>query len=1143
MRIFYKPMWLKLVLSLMIILFLPARSLYSGNTYVSMIPDIEQIEVQEKAKFGSMPLKSAFIEIRKLTGCSFLYNNNLIDETIIVDLKPGDDIESILNSMLGHTSIAYKIVDNQVILYPQDMVNDESTIKNKELAGANASKQVLQKEDKRRITGKVISSDDKLPLIGVSIVPDNMPSKGVSTDLDGNFSITLDNGVKHLSFSYISFQTLVVPVGNRAVINVELFQESIALNEAVVSTGYMNEKKKNLSGAVSNVSSKDLRMANVDNVQRALEGKAAGVQIVSASGLPGASVNINIRGKSSINASLTPLYIIDGVQVSTGDYSKIVQTSSVISGLNPEDIESIDILKDAATASIYGAQAANGVIIIKTKRGSQGIPKISFSANYGLDMVSDNLKVMNSEQFIELSLMGIYNLYGNSSSNFKTPFNTYKDRGWISSDISDFPNLTLNSSAIPNDDWKKAIFRKGLSQEYQLNVAAGNETIKAYVSGSYNNSDASTIFNYFKRASLRSNVDIKINRWLDISNSTTFGNTKQRQPVSGGLIATPVRGVLMMIPYNRIYNEDGTLNVDDLEGAQTTNPIQASELNDYVLATNKLIHSTEFIFKVLPGLEFKASGKIDYNNLSEQQYLDPNTPQGRAYEGFIATANTELLSIQTSETVNYRTVSANGKHRFNLLGGFEYNKYENTGSKISAVGVPTSDFKLLSQAGAIDGFSQTYTGYKMIGLFARLGYTFNDKYIFNFVIRRDGSSRFGDNQKWGTFPAVSAAWRVIDEPFIKDNISWMNDLKIKASYGHTGNSSIGNFVSRPQFAGSGRYDNIPGISPSIPGNKDLTWETKKSLNLGIDLSIFNERVNIQADYFNDITEDLLFERPVPINSGYTYIPQNVGSVRNRGFELSLNITPIKLGDFTWNISPNFTWLKNEILSLTDGVSQIGNTLVVGKPIDVFYTYPFAGVNPADGRPMWYNKDGYVTYTTSSEDRVYLNGIYPTFFGGVINSFTWKGFDLSFLFQYQSGARRYNSDKVQLSRVGNTNDRNQRLEMYTKYWKEPGQITDVAQPMSGNSYLGPGGKTTSYSAASSQHYDKTDFIKLKNISLAYAFPKKIAGKLGMNTLSMAVNAYNLWTTTTYTGYDPEFTGSDSGTYPQSRTVTFVLKFEL
>jgi len=1117
----------------------------TGSSFPLKAVNVMQNEKKTGILTKSATLRQVFEEIEKEKGYNFLYNNNLIDDQIIVSFERKDlPITSILDKLFEDKNISYKIIENQVILFPKGMDNEPSTIENEQIAEkiVAGSSNVRNQKQLRTITGVVTSSDDKMPLAGVSVVPDDNFSKGVSTDVEGRYSINLDEDSKILVFSYISYKTIRIPIGNRDIINIELTPETIALNEIVVSTGYITEKKKNLSGSVANVSSKELHMANVTNIQRALEGKAAGVQIVSANGLPGASVNINIRGKSSINGGITPLYILDGVQVTAGDFAKLVQTSNLMSGLNPEDIESIDILKDAATASIYGAQAANGVIIIKTKRGTQGVPKINFSINYGLDMVNDNIKLCNSEQYIDLDLRGIYNRYGNSSSNFTTPFNTYKSRGWILSEASEYPNIVFDSKKIPHDNWKKAIFRKGFTREYQLGVSAGNEHVKSYISGSFNNSDASTIFNYFKRASVRSNVDINVNKWLDINNSTTFGNSQQRQPTTGGLIATPVRGVLNMIPYNRIYNEDGSLNVNNLEGAQTTNPVQASELNIYKLTINKLTHSTDFVFHILPDLELQVSGKLDYNTLYEHQYLDPLTPQGKAYNGFIATTNTKILSLQTSETLNYRKVSANGKHRLNVLAGFEYKDYENRSNQTSAADVPSSDFKLLSEAGVIDGYSETFTGYKLIGLFGRVGYTLSDKYIFNFVVRRDGSSRFGDNKKWGVFPSVSTAWRLSEETFFKEK-KWINDLKFRLSYGLTGNSDIGDFVAKPQFAGSGKYDNISGIAPSIPGNKDLTWETKYSLNLGIDLAIFDNRITVQADYFNDITKNLLFDRPVPINSGYTSIPQNVGSVRNRGLELSLNLVPIKNKDFSWSISPNFTWLKNKILSLIDDASQIGTGLVVGKPIDVFYTYNFAGVNPADGRPMWYDKDGYIVYKQNSVDRVYLNGIYPTFYGGIINSFSWKNFDFSFLFQFQSGARRYNADKIQLSRVGNTNDRNQLLKMYTDFWREPGQITSVAQPMTGNTYLGPGGNTTSYSASSSYHYEKTDFIKLKNISISYLFPKKITSKLGVKGLTMALNAFNLWTTTPYTGWDPEFTGSDAGTYPQSRIITYMIKLDL
>jgi TonB-linked SusC/RagA family outer membrane protein len=832
------------------------------------------------------------------------------------------------------------------------------------------------------------------------------------------------------------------------------------------------------------------------------------------------------------------LIIVDGQQIVDGSFATYTQSHSLFATINPDDIESIDILKDAATASIYGAQGANGVIIITTKRGrASEKTNISFSSRIGIERLINRVDILNSQQYIELALLNYYNRYGNAASNFLNIYNKYADLGWITGDPSDFPNIQYNTDVIPNDDWIDLVFRNGLSQEYQLTVTGGTEKTRYYVSGSNNYTQASAEYNSFNRTSMRLNFDHQASPFFGISTSTMLSNMRTRQPESGGLIANPIRSALMMVPYNRIYKEDGTIN-NNLEGGMHTNPLTLLEQNIFTAATNKVTQIVDLKFDFVEGLNAKISGQVDYNDNTERSFEDPRNFLGQALGGIIGVIDRKIASIQTSGTLNYmKTIGEN--HRLNLLGGYEYKHYSYFRRLTEASGVPSPDFKLLGQAANISDFTEEFDGYKILGFFGRIGYTLNDRYIFNFVLRRDGSSRFGEENIWGLFPSASAAWRVIEEPFLKDKYGWLSDLKLKASYGVVGNSGIGNFVARPQFVGSGSYDGLSGLSPSVPGNLALTWESKYSLNLGAEIGLLGNRIEIAFDYFDDETRNLLYYRGVPSNSGYGSIPQNVGSMRNHGLELTLNVLPVITEHFSWRLSPNFTWVNNEITSLVDGKMEIANELRVGYPLESFLVYNFAGVNPADGRPMWYDKDGYITYSPVSDDRVWINGIMPTFFGGIINTMNWKGFELSFLTQFQKGARRYFADKVVMGRVGSSVDRNQILAMYTDHWKKPGDVVWVAQPMYGNAWLGPGGNTKAFSAQSSHHYEKVDFIKLKNASISYAIPRKFLSNLRIDGATISVTGYNLLTTTTYTGYDPEFTGSDSGQYPSAQSYTFML----
>ncbi len=1061
-----------------------------------------------------MTVREVFREIESQSPYSFFFYDNFPDLNKRIDLSEATaSIEEVMDHVLTNTGLTYRMLEENLIV----------------IAPAQQGSGIV-------VTGMVTSVEDGLGIPGATVMIKGS-TQGVATDLQGRYRIEVASEEVILEFSYIGMVTREVAVGSQRVINVALEMSYIQLGEVIVSTGYITERSRNVAGSVAHVSNEELNMAAVENVQRALEGKAAGVQITAASGLPGASSVINIRGISSMSADTRPLIIVDGQQIENSSYATYTQSHSLLAALNPDDIETIDILKDAATASIYGAQGANGVIIITTKRGRVS-PKtrVSFSSKIGIENLINRVPTLNSQQYIELSLDGIYNRYGNSASQFESFFNRFAQEGWISGEAADYPNVVYNTDLIPNDDWIGAVFRQGLAQEYQLSLSGGNNNTKYYISLNNNNTQASTITNQFNRISMRINVDHEVSKFFSISSSTMLSNMRMRQPESGGLIANPVRSAMMMVPYNRIYNEDGTIN-DNLEGSMHTNPITLLEQNIFTATTNKITQGVDLNFTILDGLKAKISGHVDYNDNTERSFKDPRNFQGQALGGIVGAITRDILILQNTGTLNYDKLLRN-KHRLNLLTGYEYKNYSYFRRITEASGVPSPDFQLLNEAANIVSFGETYTGYKILGFFGRIGYTFDDKYILNLVVRHDGSSRFGEENMFGTFPSASLAYRIIEESFLKDRFSWLSDLKVKASYGLVGNSAIGNFVARPQFVGSGHYDGISGLNPSVPGNLALTWESKYSLNTGIDLGFFKNRATVSFEYFDDETRNLLYYRGVPSNSGYGSIPQNVGSMRNYGYELSTAFLPFA-GNFRWRISSNFTWVQNEITSLVDGRQEITNSLRVGYPFESFLVYNFAGVNPADGRPMWYDKEGYITYNPSSDDRVWINGIMPTFYGGIVNAFSYKGFEFSFLVQFQQGARRYFADAVVMGRVGSSVDRNQLLGMYTDRWQTPGDMTWVAQPMRGNTWLGAGSSTRAYSGVSSLHYKKTDFIKLKNLSISYNLPARWLTPMRLEGVTLSFTGYNLLTTTTYDGYDPEFIGSDSGQYPASRSYTFVL----
>jgi len=467
--------------------------------------------------------------------------------------------------------------------------------------------------------------------------------------------------------------------------------------------------------------------------------------------------------------------------------------------------------------------------------------------------------------------------------------------------------------------------------------------------------------------------------------------------------------------------------------------------------------------------------------------------------------------------------------------GFSYVESEYKGSGARGRGVSSPEMQMLSSTAVPFEVYETYTGWKTASLFGRLGYTFKDKYIFSATVRRDGSSRFGANNRFGTFPSASGAWRISGEEFMK-SLTFLDDLKIKASYGITGNSDVGNFIARRVYRGQGEYDGKAALYPSAIGNDGLSWEESHSVNAGFSAQLFKGRISLDVDLYNTDTKNLLYYRPIPATTGFTTMPSNVGGIRNQGIEFLLITENIRSKKFLWTTNFNFSFTRNEVTSLIEGLEVVGS-YKVGESVTSEQTYKWAGVNPSDGRPMYYNREGYITYTPRPEDRIWTCGTDPRFFGGFTNTLSYAGFELSFTFQFQEGARARWRDKASL--IFYDCDGNVYRYLYTDHWSKPGDYTWVAKPVLGALYPGDAYPMTS---DSDLLYEKTDYIKLKMASFSYTLPRKWTNRLSLKSAQLYAQAYNLWTTTTYPGADPEFTGTDRMTYPQPRVFNFGLKID-
>ena len=987
--------------------------------------------------------------------------------------------------------------------------------------GATLNMEVNQRQN---VEGVVLDVNGE-PIIGATVQRIGQTG-GTITDENGKFSLSFSDNVKRvkLRISYIGMETQEVFAHVNSPLKVVMEEDVNTLSDVVV-IGYGTEKKKNVAGAVSNISGEELTKTSVESLQKALQGKVSGVQITTANGAPGGGFSVNIRGRSTFSGGTSPLYIVDGVQIVTGDQSTgIVKSTDVLTTLNPDEIESIDILKDGASASIYGAQAANGVVIITTKRGHEGKPKISVNLSGGMQQISHKLDLLNASQVAELDLLSMKNRYGENSSEYLARLEQYQGFGWGDDGYS--KAVTTN--------WYDVIYRTAYTSDMQVSANGGTEKTKYYLSAAYNKTDGIVKETGFKRGAFRANLTQELTPWLSITTNNNYSVMDQNQ-YSGVRASNPSRVAILVHPANSPYDENGNFVQNLPYGYYQHNSLQMLMLNEYSGRTEKLITANSLDFKILKGLTFKSSYNADLTTIDEHNFIDPRTREGSKENGSVTSVTGRIVNFQTEQVASYSNVF-NEIHRLSAVAGFSYRHQQYSSHGATGTGVSDPSLHLLGTTAVAKEVTGSFSEWKMASLFARVNYTLKDRYIFTGTIRRDGSSRFGENNRWGVFPSFSAAWRIIEEPFMTSVRSWMSDLKLRASYGVTGNSEIGDYTARRWYSSSGAYDNSSAIIPSYIGNPYLTWEKNHSRNVGLTLGLFQDRISLETDFYLNDTKDLLYNRTIPATTGFTVIPSNMGGVRNKGVDILLNTVNVRLKDFEWRSSLNMSFTKNEITELQDGLEVLGD-YKVGEPISSVLTYRWAGVNAADGRPMYYDKDGYITYVPKDEDRVWTRPAEPTFYGGFTNDITWKGFTLSVFFQFQRGAVSLWSDKLVLTAY--EGDTNLLSDMYYKHWNKPGDVTWVPKPSYQGYYPANPRQMSEYSTFC---YEKTDYIKLKNISLSYNFPAQWVKKMGLSNLQLYVSAYNLWTSTTYPGHDPEFTGSDVGAYPQARSYTAGLKLD-
>jgi TonB-dependent starch-binding outer membrane protein SusC len=992
----------------------------------------------------------------------------------------------------------------------------------------------------RTVTGRIMDVDGK-PVPNATVMVKGS-SSGTSTNAEGNFSIQVPANVNRLVVSAVGLATTEVALGSSITgLRISLKQEDRSLEEVVV-TGYTARKKRDEAGAISSVKGEEIRNLPNPSLDKALQGRAAGVLVQANNGIPGGAINVRIRGQGSILAGNEPLYIVDGVQMNTRSDANFTQ-SNPLAFLNPNDIESIDILKDAASAAIYGAQASNGVVIVTTRKGRAGKTRFEANVYFGQATPLQRLEGVNSQQLFQLRSEGYgsaFNLAPGDLSIKRTVLNEYRVPG-----AGSFNDKQADSAinALPTYDWQDEAFRTGTLQNYELAASGGNDRTTFRISGSYTYQQAVVTKADFQRGGIKFDLTNKATDKLTIGTSINLSTYNQNAPfaVSGSFLGSPAFASATILPFNPIYNPDGTyagVPPANLAGVLNQNIIAVNDYNSGLNRTNQIVGNINLAYQIAPWLSFRPYFGLDYRLLQGKRYTDPRTPDGFAIRGLGQAESEWNTNFMTSQIFNFN-FNLGAKSKIDGLAGYEYRVENQEGIFAIADGFPTYQFRTLNTAANPRAPGEFFTGYKRQSVFGQVNYNFDSKYLISGTLRYDGSSRFGENNRYGLFPAVKFAWNIDNEDFLA-NARAISTLRFRASWGATGNDQIGNFDGLGLYGGGFVYNNQPGISFTQLANPELQWERNETFNLGVDFGFFRNRVNGSVELYDKQTKDLLLSQPVQLTSGFTSITRNVGQVQNKGVELTLGVDlfkPKASGDFGWTTTFVFTYNKNSVKSLYDNLQELPGdpSIRVGRELGSIFTQQYAGVNASTGRPMWYDTLGNLTYQVLARDRRYIGDGQPNYWGGLNNTLRYKGFTLDVFFQYEYG--RTLTDGQANFMLENIARLNPLTEVYENRWTTPGQLTYLPRMnVNGAEQKGSG------AGSGSRNFFKADYIRLKNVTLSYDINSEVTRRLKINNARFYIQGTNLWTYSDWYSYDIEFVGDATGIIPQSKNFTVGLQFQ-
>ena len=1122
--------------------------------------------VSQNIRFSGkrVPLPEVFSSVERQTGFLFMYMEPVLESSKPVTIKADNiPLEQFLSEVFKRQPLQYDIRGKTIFISLKPAVPSTERKSSNELFGVNAEALI-------DVRGRIVNENGE-PMQGVSVMVKGI-NKGTTSDITGAFQITVEESeTVELEFSFIGYENKTIRVGNQRDFIITLTKLNAELSDVVV-VGYGTQKITNVTGSISSVSAKQLKDRPVSSFSEAIAGQVAGVQVQQTSSAPGGGIVLKIRGISSVSASNTPLYVIDGLPIDNTSSESFAQGRGAgdqspmnpLTSINPEDIESIDILKDASATAIYGSRGSNGVILITTKKGTRGKSKVGLTVSGGWQDVEKKVPIMSLEQFVQRQIDAKNISWVRVGGQASDP-NSAR-----TSEFYKIPDEYKDLSKIQYHDWQNDLYRTAPIQNYQLSVSGGNENVQHYISANYMDQEGVSIGSGFKKYSLRGNIDAKVTDRIQVGLriAPTFSITKQNQ--ASGIYGTSTRA-LSTLPVYPLYFSDGryansfTFHYDD--GSSTTdgylNPVaQSYGINDLVEQFSTI--GTLFAsVKVLKDLTFRSSFNADVNSFLNNRYYGPyvfnaSTGDARAF-------NSRNITWVNENTLTYENTLGDKNH-ITVLAGFTSQKSALKTSFVSARGY-TDDRIQTINAGIISGGSSIESRSSLLSMLARLNYNYDDRYLLTATVRRDGSSRFGSANRWGVFPSASVGWRISEEKFMS-KLPFVSELKIRGSYGLTGNNQIGDYTAygliEPDWnyvLGAGNGDVVAGSIQSTIANPSLGWEKGKQIDAGFELGLFQNLLFFTVDYYDKLTSDLLLFVPVPQSTGFTDALRNIGSVRNKGVELSLQTRNIKSKDFLWTSNLNISFNKNKVetLGLTGAPiiaaqraveNDLTHITKLCSPLGSYYGYIFDGVFAnqqeldkypslpgtlvGDARFRDINNDGSITI----EDQTVIGDNYPDFTYGISNTISFKGFDLNVLLQGVQGVEVLNLAKRTPYRdIGAS---------FSSYWKSP------AEPGDGRNFQP--GESSNNRLISSWYVEDASYFRIKNVTLGYRLPSKLFGRTDVvQDARLYMNIQNLHTFSKYTGYNPDVNttegnpyisssltpGIDYGSYPFIRTITFGL----